>query len=248
MKFPSTLLTTLISLSTLPQTLAFPTTTDLTTLTPRSNPGDSRSNPIKGQIEIRGSDALTYDVDCWAMLCKGKSPVMQKVDTDAADKNRQVDSGSAANKQPFKDPSKYGIKALPATNAWGNNKGWVSAEEFPFASTMEGGRDAILVGVTLDAQNEQKTSLRSFYQTNKIKSYDAKTKKSDGTWFEITGFKVKAGKTASIGPYCKAFNDNKKKGDLCKSTTNVAGDWGFDVAQYAYVYNHSTKKFDYVGK
>lgn len=48
-------------------------------------------------------------------------------------------------------------------------------------------------------------------------------------------------------PYCQAFTD-KKPGNVCSAKTKVIGDWGFDVAEYAYVYNHSTKKFDYVGK
>ncbi|RAK91667.1 hypothetical protein BO79DRAFT_279903 [Aspergillus costaricaensis CBS 115574] len=227
----STLLPIFTILLSLPNTLAHPTTDDLSLqLHPRSNPGDSKSNPIRAEIEIRGEDALTYDVDCWAMLCKGKSAVMQKVDTDAADVNRQ-----------------YGMKASPATNAWGDHKGWVSAEEFPFASTKEGGKDAILVGVTINSQDEQKRSLRSFYQKNKVKSYDAKNNMSDGSWFEITGFKVKSGKSAKVGPYCQAFTD-KKTGNVCSASTKVIGDWGFDVAEYAYVYNHSTKKFDYVGK
>ncbi|GAT27286.1 hypothetical protein RIB2604_02109740 [Aspergillus luchuensis] len=47
-------------------------------------------------------------------------------------------------------------------------------------------------------------------------------------------------------PYCQAFTD-KKPGNVCSAKTKVIGDWGFDVAEYAYVYNHSTKKFDYVG-
>ena len=58
---------------------------------------------------------------------------------------------------------------------------------------------AILVGVTINSQDEQKRSLRSFYQKNKVKSYDAKNNKSDGSWFEITGFKVKSGKNAKVG-------------------------------------------------
>lgn len=73
----STLLPIFTILLSLPNTLAHPTTDDLSLqLHPRSNPGDSKSNPIKAEIEIRGEDALTYDVDCWAMLCKGKSAVM----------------------------------------------------------------------------------------------------------------------------------------------------------------------------
>ncbi|PWY65685.1 hypothetical protein BO94DRAFT_614214 [Aspergillus sclerotioniger CBS 115572] len=228
------------------QVLAFPTGT-AKPLEARSTVGNTKSNPIQAEIEIRGEDALTYDVDCWAMLCKGKPAIMQKTDTKAADKHRQVKNGSAAKKQPFVHRAKYGIKSSPPTSTWANNQGWVSAEEFPFASTVDGGAGAILVGVTLNSQEEQKNSLHSFYSKNKIQSYNATAKGSDRSWFEITGFKVTPGKTAIIGPYCKAFNA-KDKGNLCSASTKVVGDWGFDVAEYAYVYNHQTKTFDYVGK
>ncbi|PWY88908.1 hypothetical protein BO94DRAFT_595290 [Aspergillus sclerotioniger CBS 115572] len=220
---------------------------DSVSLKVRSTPGDSRGNPIRGEIEIRGEDALTYDVDCWAMLCKGMPTTMQKIGKKPANVNRQVMKGSAANKQPFKDPGKYGMKPSPPTNLWGGHKGWVSAEEFPFASTRDGGKSAILVGVTVNSQQEQKWSLRQFYQKNKIQSYNRQTKKQDGTWFQITGFRARPGTTAKVGPYCRAFN-TKKPGNVCSAGTKVIGDWGFDVAEYAYVYNHSTKKFDYVGK
>ncbi|PWY65663.1 hypothetical protein BO94DRAFT_529048 [Aspergillus sclerotioniger CBS 115572] len=239
-------LTAVLFTSGFQQVRALPTP-DGTSLEPRSNPGSSQSNPIKAQIEIRGEDALTYDVDCWAMLCKGKPTVMKKVDKNTAKKNRQVKNGSAADKQPFEHRAKYGIKASPPTSIWANHEGWTSAEEFPFASTASGGIGAILVGVTRKSQEEQKLSLRNFYQKNKIEPYDPTKSPGDTSWFEITGFKVRPGKTATVGPYCKAFNA-KDKGNLCSASTKVVGDWGFDVAEYAYVYNHQTKKFDYVGK
>ncbi|CAK43696.1 uncharacterized protein An01g05270 [Aspergillus niger] len=229
----STLLPILTILLSIPNTLAHPTTDDLS-LSFRLAPTQATVNPTPSKARSKSA-------------AKMPSLTTQKVDADAADVNRQVEAGSAANKQPFKDPTKYGMKASPATNSWGNNKGWVSAEEFPFASTKEGGKDAILVGVTINSQDEQKRSLRSFYQKNKVKSYDSKNKKSNGSWFEITGFKVKSGKNAKVGPYCQAFTD-KKPGNVCNANTKVTGAWGFDVAEYAYVYNHSTKKFDYVGK
>ncbi|OJJ70091.1 hypothetical protein ASPBRDRAFT_76683 [Aspergillus brasiliensis CBS 101740] len=213
---------------------------------PRSNIGGTKGNHPSGDFEIRGEDALTYDVDCWAMLCKGKPAVMQKVSQGTADKHRQVKIGSAAKKQPFANRAKYGIKTSPPTSAWADHQPWRSAEEFPFASTADGGKSAILVGVTEKSQEEQKTSLHTFYHTNRIRAYNETSKSSERSWFEITGFKARAGTAASVGPYCKAFN--AKDRNVCSASTKAVGDWGFDVAEYAYVDNHQKKKFEYVGK
>ncbi|GKZ51907.1 hypothetical protein AbraIFM66951_008158, partial [Aspergillus brasiliensis] len=131
---------------------------------PRSNIGDTKGNPIRAEIDIRGEDALTYDVDCWAMLCKGKPAVKQKVSQGTADKHRQVKIGSAAKKQPFANRA-----------------------------------NAILVRVTDKSQEEQKTSLHTFYHTNRIRAYNETSKSSERSWFEITGFKVRAGTAASVG-------------------------------------------------
>ncbi|PYH71016.1 uncharacterized protein BO88DRAFT_423818 [Aspergillus vadensis CBS 113365] len=213
---------------------------------PRSNIGDTKGNPIRADIEIRGEDALTYDVDCWAILCKVKPAVMQKLSQKTADRNRQVKIGSAAKKQPFANRAKYGIKASPATSALADHQPWGSAEEFPLASTADGGKNAILVGVTEISQKEQKSSLHAFYHANKIRAYNETSKSSVRSWFEITGFKTRAGTTASVGPYCKAFN--AKDMNVCSAGTKVIGNWRFDVAEYAYIYNHQKKKFEYVGK
>ena len=51
-------------------------------------------------------------------------------------------------------------------------------------------------------------------------------------------------------PYCKAFNANDKS--VCSAKKNVKGDWGFDVAKYAYKFvpgqKDKKKMFKYVGK
>jgi hypothetical protein len=38
--------------------------------------GDSKSDPIKADLEIKGQSALPFDVDCWAILCKGAPKVL----------------------------------------------------------------------------------------------------------------------------------------------------------------------------
>jgi len=138
----------------------------------------------------------------------------QKIASSYADKHRQVAAGSAASKQPFKNPSSNGIKALPPTTAWGLNQDWDSAEEFPFASTVKGGQgyvqlrsttfdlarlanvmdhySALLFPANKKSQDEQKISLSAFYSSNKIKGYDPAKKgqagAEDGTWFTIKKF------------------------------------------------------------
>jgi hypothetical protein len=49
-----------------------------------------------------------------------------------------------------------------------------------------------------------------------------------------------------ISPYCKALGSNDKS--ACDKSKNVAGDWGFDPAKWAYMYDEKNTKFNYVGK
>lgn len=62
----------------------------------------------------------------------------QRVVTSVKNKNRQ-EKGSGANKNPFK-PLKQGVKQPPAANQWSNNQQYTLPEEFPFASSLQGGR------------------------------------------------------------------------------------------------------------
>ncbi|EYE89940.1 uncharacterized protein EURHEDRAFT_489984 [Aspergillus ruber CBS 135680] len=212
-------------------------------LTRATGTGNDDCDPIQGTLNIRGEDALTYDADCWAMLCGGKDPVMQKIASSYADKHRQVAAGSAASKQPFKNPSSNGIKALPPTTAWGLNQDWDSAEEFPFASTVRGGQGALLFPVNKKSQDEQKISLSAFYSSNRIKGYDPAKKgqagAEDGTWFTIKKF------TGPVGPYCKAYNDDDIS--VCHKKT-ADSRWDYDPAEYAYTYDHASKTFKHQGK
>lgn len=38
--------------------------------------GNSKGNPQKVQISVNDKGALTFDADCWAMLCKGQTRVL----------------------------------------------------------------------------------------------------------------------------------------------------------------------------
>ncbi|ODM18211.1 hypothetical protein SI65_06082 [Aspergillus cristatus] len=206
--------------------------------------GNSDCDPIEATLNVCGEDALTFDADCWAMLCGGKDPIMQKIAAKLSNKNHYVGTGSAASKQPFKNPSSHGIKALPPTTTWGLNQDWNSAEEFPFASTVGGGQGAYLFPVNKKSQDEQATTLSTFYSSNRIKGFNpadkGKAGAEDGTWFTIKKF---AG--AQLGPYCKAYNDD----DISVCHKNTADPrWGYDPGEYAYVYDHTSGTFKYKGK
>jgi len=69
----STVLFALCSLVGIEQAIAAPASELQTRAT---GTGNDDCDPIQGTLNIRGEDALTYDADCWAMLCGGKDPVM----------------------------------------------------------------------------------------------------------------------------------------------------------------------------
>lgn len=200
--------------------------------------GDSQSDPIKANLEIKGQSALPFDVDCWAILCKGAPNVLQRVNEKTKNGNRDR---SGANKGPFKDPAKWGIKALPAKHPSWSTQEFKSPEEYAFASSLQGGTGAVLAPVNLAAQNSQGGILNGFYSANKVKQFDpSKPSETKGTWFQITKF------TGAAGPYCKALGNNDKA--VCAKNHNAAGDWGYDPANWAYTYDQSNNKFKYVGK
>ncbi|KAI9883469.1 MAG: hypothetical protein M1823_004759 [Watsoniomyces obsoletus] len=83
------------------------------------------------------------DADAYAMLCRGKPSIMQRThDKAQAAANRQT---SGATHQDFKRPAdkqKGAGVAVPSPRADGER--FESAEEFPFASTYQGGEGALL--------------------------------------------------------------------------------------------------------
>ncbi|BAE62238.1 unnamed protein product [Aspergillus oryzae RIB40] len=172
-----------------------PDATSVENVALKTGSGDSQSDPIKADLEVKGQSALPFDVDCWAILCKGAPNVLNR-------------DRSGANKGPFKDPQKWGIKALPPKNPSWSAQDFKSPEEYAFASSLQGG-------------------------TNK-------PQQTKGTWFQITKF------TGAAGPYCKALGSNDKS--VCDKNKNIAGDWGFDPAKWAYQYDEKNNKFNYVGK
>ncbi|ODM16896.1 hypothetical protein SI65_07861 [Aspergillus cristatus] len=210
--------------------------------------GNTASNPIEVEINVSYDSAVTFDADCWAMLCKGKPHVLRRY--KETDDNRKA-TGSNANAEPFKkahqaQASKRGVKVPPAPNQYSGQQPYTSAEEFPFASATQGGKGAYLFPAPRGAQNSQGGIMGGVYSHYGIDPYSKNAANNNGcddNWYKIVKF------TGSLGPYCKAFNNHinsATKPSECNSGTKVAGDWGFDVAEYAYEF--TGPDFSYVGK
>ncbi|OJI83119.1 hypothetical protein ASPTUDRAFT_191584 [Aspergillus tubingensis CBS 134.48] len=195
--------------------------------------GSSKSNPISGVMEVKRDNALPFDGDCYAILCLGKEPIFQRDGTESNENRKDAGvkkyfpGGKGAG--PFRNPTAAKVK-IPGSE-------YVSPEEFPYASTTQGGYQAILFPVTTESQRSQGGSINSFYNRYDIKS----AHQGKNSWFEITGW------TGELGPYCKALNNNNSKPNkndaICKPGSNGKGKWGFDVGEYAYTYDgHSYQK------
>ncbi|GMG22980.1 unnamed protein product [Aspergillus oryzae var. brunneus] len=113
-----------------------PDATSVENVALKTGSGDSQTDPIKADLEVKGQSALPFDVDCWAILCKGAPNVLQRVNEKTKNSNRDR---SGANKGPFKDPQKWGIKALPPKNPSWSAQDFKSPEEYAFASSLQGG-------------------------------------------------------------------------------------------------------------
>ncbi|KAH0598400.1 hypothetical protein MHUMG1_03698 [Metarhizium humberi] len=197
---------------------------NISPLFPRAGTGDDQTDPIKAKVTVTkgskknptgtGGNQLTFDVDCWAILCKDAPKVLQRVVKKRVNINR---SKSRACPSPYtrkKDP----ITTPARNNQWAQSD-FNSAEEYPFASSLQGGTGA-----------------------NKILQFDPDSTAagaSKGTWFELEF-------TGDLGPYCDALARGDTS--VCADTYDATGPWGFDVAKFVSQWNAATKQYDFVGK
>ncbi|BCR84513.1 uncharacterized protein ACHE_11915S [Aspergillus chevalieri] len=83
---------------------------------------------------MKGQGTVSFDFDCYLILCKGVSPILQRIDKDTDEANRKA-SGAAAD--PFRNVLKD--KIPPKNPDWHKNEAFESPEEFPFASSAQEG-------------------------------------------------------------------------------------------------------------
>ncbi|OAA53368.1 hypothetical protein ISF_08849 [Cordyceps fumosorosea ARSEF 2679] len=194
-------------------------------------PGSTNANPIIAELDLDGTkmNMLPFEADCYAILCLKAPDVLQRVVGKVINRNRRT---SGVCKSPFKrGKAKYKLdKLLPPThNTWGT---FDSPEEYPFASSEQGGTNAYLFPVSLASQNSQGGTLNGLLSKYDIKAYDPAKQGTPGatdrTWYKIE-YKGK------LGPYCTALM--AKDTSVCNKNFDGKGDWGFDVADQAYKYN-----------
>ncbi|BCR87201.1 uncharacterized protein ACHE_31188A [Aspergillus chevalieri] len=198
----------------------------------RASPGESNANPIKASVNVQGQNQLPFDADCYAILCKGADRILQR-DSDETNPNRK-DSGvtktfsGGSGSGPFRNPQKANVKVPAPKSSWDSGNPFVSPEEFPFASTTQGGNGAFLVPVNQASQNSQGGAINAMYEKYDIDTADCGT----ASWFELSF-------TGSLGPYCKALMAGMTSSDpICqKNAKDAVGDWGFDVGEYVYKYD-----------
>ncbi|KAM3447845.1 hypothetical protein MY3296_008365 [Beauveria thailandica] len=212
-----------------------PQTDNTTELIRRNGDGNSAQDPIEAELFLDGTkkNMLPFEADCYAILCLDAPDVLQRVNDRVIKTNRRT-SGVCAS--PFKrNKAKYKITLPPKDANWGD---FISPEEYPFASSLQGGSKAFLFPVSLQSQNSQGGTLNGLLAKNNIKQFDPSSTSpgaSDRTWYKII-YK------GNLGPYCKALMNNDKT--VCRKSFNGRGSWGFDVADYAYKYDKAGKKYN----
>ncbi|QIW96690.1 hypothetical protein AMS68_002208 [Peltaster fructicola] len=232
---------------------ANPTATAVATATP----GDDQDHPIKrdfpaSETNVNGLQEL-FDADCAAHLCH-EIPVTISWWNESS-LNRGVKEGNGVGSRAIfkKDHVKFDTKSPD------DFKKYVSPEEWPPASSAQGGRPAILYPVTVDAQNRQKTLLSAYYSKKpSVKQQKGVKGSSKGSWVRITAF------DGAKGPYCKKLNDllkdfdgnfnkdgtlkSSKKPDICTKTISPLNGVAYDMEKYAYKLNSKGDGYDFVGK
>ncbi|KAF3483266.1 uncharacterized protein GIQ15_02590 [Arthroderma uncinatum] len=231
MHISNSLLTFALYVASIHQSLAAPVNLDenaTSNLAIRADPGENKKHAIQATMKVSGEGSLAFDADCYAILCLDVDPVFERTNSKHI-KNNRKDSGVTKTYPKVKGTGPFRNPTLSDTSIPGAE--FVSPEEFPFASTKQGGKDAYLFPVSKAAQDSQGASIKNFYTENNIEDPDV----GKQNWYEIVDW------TGTLGPYCQALHDNGGKSDkhnaICKSGGGGSGSWGFDVADYAYQYN-----------
>ncbi|KAK2873396.1 hypothetical protein FQN49_002394 [Arthroderma sp. PD_2] len=239
MQFSKSLFAFAVYVASIHQSLAAPVNLDEDStpdLAVRANPGENKKHAIQTTMKISGEGSLAFDADCYAILCLGVDPVFERTNTKHKNKNRG-DSGVTVTFPGGKGSGPFRNPTLSDTSIPGAE--FVSPEEFPFASTKQGGKNAYLFPVSKAAQDSQGAAVTNFYRANNIEDPD----RGSRNWYEIVDWE------GTLGPYCQALHDNGGKKDkdnaICKSGGGGTGPWGFDVAEYTYQFKDDKfKKID----
>ncbi|KAF2963464.1 hypothetical protein GQX73_g10109 [Xylaria multiplex] len=174
----------------------------------------TRNDPKDAFFNIAGWENIAEE-DCFAMLClMGGNRVYQRVSTANGGDPHRTESG--ANLTPFQSnqlATRHTSQITPQT---------ISAEEFPFASTQQGGVGAILFPATLAEQNQQKNAISAAYRRTGGPGYNE--------WFKITF------NGAPLGKFCRALHADPQDFSVCGNSvqSTLFGIAGVILADFAY--------------
>ncbi|PVH95933.1 hypothetical protein DM02DRAFT_470456, partial [Periconia macrospinosa] len=173
-----------------------------------------KDNPKELSVDISTWRDIAEE-DCRAMLCeRGGERVWQRGYRNSKRKHRQ-DSG--ANFTPFhqNELSRRGTEQI--------NVDTISAEEFPWATMVKGGENAVLFPATEDQQTQQGSSVSASYKASNV---------DYGEWFRITMNPPEA-----RGRYCAALHQNPPDRRVCDEDPEqeLFGTKGVRLSHWAWV-------------
>ncbi|KAI0169910.1 hypothetical protein GGR52DRAFT_592504 [Hypoxylon sp. FL1284] len=174
----------------------------------------TQRDPIPAHFDITGWENIAEE-DCYVMLClENGNRVYQRVGSANAGTPNRQHAGTTTT------PFQLGQLTNRLTSQISHETD--SAEEFPWASTQQGGSNAYLLPATRAEQNRQKIMISAGYNRKGGPGYDQ--------WFEInfTGQK--------LGKFCSALHQDPPDTSVCGNdeTTTIFGVAGIILANFVY--------------
>ncbi|KAF2152770.1 hypothetical protein K461DRAFT_313393 [Myriangium duriaei CBS 260.36] len=177
----------------------------------------SKTNPIPATFDITQWPDIAEE-NCYVMFCKlNGNRLFQRLaelgNKGDPPKNRKK---AGAAQGPFrKDDDHRKVEKINADTT--------SAEEFPWASTQQGGPQAYILPATEAQQNAQKLGIKGGYDRADL---------IESQWFTIN-FKTASG--AKYGKYCDALF-NTKSNSICTEDPEITlfGTRGVKLSKYIY--------------
>ncbi|KAL1636575.1 hypothetical protein SLS56_001160 [Neofusicoccum ribis] len=154
----------------------------------------------------------TFEANCMMILCFGANITLKR-DSPNHRKGHYIESGASI--KPFTDAemSKRGVKRKYADA--------ISAEEYPHESTVQGGKGALVIGVSRLSQRSQGQYMKTAYKRYGV---------DPGDWFTSSYINI-----PSKSVYCKALMKNPPDTSVCfnKGPTDIVSltyekDWDRD--------------------
>ncbi|KAI1170211.1 hypothetical protein F4777DRAFT_584136 [Nemania sp. FL0916] len=176
--------------------------------------GSSKSSPVDASFDISGWENIAEE-NCYIMLClMDGNRVFQRGPTAGASKSQRTKSG--ANLEPFH------ADQLSSRHTAQISGSTISAEEFPWASTQNGGENAYLCPATEAEQNAQKTGISAGFNVKGGPGYDQ--------WFRVSFH------GGTQGKFCTALFKNPPDKSVCGNDekTTIFGVASVILANFVY--------------